>query len=99
MNAQWKRRAVAITIAVMVARTSRKLEPDYLAKLPTANPEWITSALALAFLILCFRMADRIPDSQWDALTWLPRLERPKQTLATAVGAIAVLLAFSGGAR
>jgi hypothetical protein len=83
MRAEWQRRLVAIFITTLYAGLSRLFEPAY-AKLGL-NPVWITRFSAVAILLICFKLADRIPDSLW------PHLELPSRP---RFAAYAFLLAF-----
>ncbi len=96
MRAEWHRRLLAIAYAAMFAAMSRKFEPAYIKM--GLEPQWITRILAIALLIICFKLADKIPDESWP--NW--QLRRPqfriKHGIYLTIIAIwvAVLLGISG---
>lgn len=63
MRAEWHRRLLSIAYTVALAACSRKIEPSYV-KLGL-DPVWTTRIFAIAILILCFKLADKIPDESW----------------------------------
>lgn len=63
MRAEWHRRLLSIAYTVTLAACSRKIEPTYV-KLGL-DPVWTTRIFAIALLILCFKLTDKIPDESW----------------------------------
>jgi small-conductance mechanosensitive channel len=76
MRAEWQRRMISIVMATTYAGLSRRMEPIYATA--GLDPVWITRIAAIAILIICFRLADRIPDPAW------PRWRQPIGILQAA---------------
>lgn len=93
MRAEWHRRLLAIAYTAMLAGISRKLEPTY-AKLGL-DPVWITRIFAIALLILCFKLADKIPDESWPNWQLAFRVKHGVYLLIVAIW-LAVVLGISG---
>ena len=97
MRAETQRRIIAVGTAATFARLSRHVEPYY-PKVTAIPPSWMTTIIALAILVLCFKLADMIPDSGW------PTHIRPVTVGQVAVAQIvliwvAVFLGLSGAAH
>ena len=74
MSPEWQRRAVATFLTVLSIAPVRKIEPA-LALATSLPGVWITRIMAIAILILCFKLADMIPDEEWRHISlWRPRL-------------------------
>ena len=74
MSPEWQRRTVATFLTVLSIAPIRKIEPA-LAAASGLPGVWITRITAIAILILCFKLADKIPDEQWRYnMSWRPRL-------------------------
>lgn len=74
MSPEWQRRAVATFLTVLSIAPIRKIEPA-LAAASGLPGVWITRITAIAILILCFKLTDMIPDSEWRYRSlWRPRL-------------------------
>lgn len=72
LSPEWQRRYVATFLTVLSIAPIRKIEPA-IAQATGLDPVWITRATAIAILILCFKLADTIPDEQWRFKFWRPR--------------------------
>jgi len=74
MSPEWQRRTVVTFLTVLSIAPIRKIEPA-LAAASGLPGVWITRITAIAILILCFKLADMIPDEQWRySMSWRPRL-------------------------
>lgn len=91
MSPEWQRRAVAIFLAVIFAAIIRKIEPR-LARETGIDPVWITRITAIAILILCFKLADTIPDDEWR----LPAPARPRAVhfILAMLGAALIVMSY-----
>jgi hypothetical protein len=95
MSPEWQRRAWAIFFTVIFAAIVRKIEPT-LGRATGIDPVWITRVCAVAILIVCFKLADMIPDYEWRMRRiWLPR---PVHGLIAVVGGL-MLAALYGVAH
>jgi len=86
MSPEWQRRTVAIFLTVLSIAPIRKIEP-ILAEATGLNGVWITRVTAIAILILCFKLADMIPDDQW-------RFREPGRPRAAHLGFAALCAAI-----
>lgn len=74
MSPEWQRRTVVTFLTVLSIAPIRKVEP-VLAAASGIPGAWITRITAIAILILCFKLADMIPDEQWRySMSWRPRM-------------------------
>lgn len=74
MSPEWQRRAVAIFLTVLSIAPIRKIEPA-LAAATGWDGVWITRITAIAILVVCFKLADMIPDRQWRySMSWRPSM-------------------------
>lgn len=64
MRAEWLRRLVSVGTCATIAWSMRSVEPAF-TRATGLHGVWITMPVALATLTLCFKLADRIPDSYW----------------------------------
>lgn len=94
MSAEWHRRILCIAYAAVFAALSRKLEGHYLRA--GLDPVWTTRILAIAILILCFRLSDMIPDSHWPQRGRMARAEHGLYLLLVVIW-ICVFMGVSGG--
>lgn len=97
MRAEWHRRLLAIAYAAVFAAMSRKFEPTYIKM--GLEPQWITRIFAIALLIACFKLADKIPDESWPDWQWRRPKFRTRHGVYLIIVAIwiAVILGISGG--
>lgn len=74
MSPEWQRRTVVTFLTVLSTAPIRKVEP-VLAAATGLPGVWITRITAIAILVLCFKLADMIPDRQWRYRGfWRPRM-------------------------
>jgi hypothetical protein len=88
MSPEWQRRAVATFLTVLSIAPVRKIEP-MLATVIGIDGVWITRVSAIAILIACFKLADMIPDHEWQ---WT--LRRPRPGAGMLVVATCIFLAL-----
>lgn len=91
MSPEWKRRTAAITITFVGVFGVRMWE-RHLGWIGF-DPVWITRSAALAFLILSFRLADRIPDHELDKVSF--RWVWPRLHVGHGVFVMLVLIMFA----
>lgn len=93
MSPEWQRRAMAIGLTFAFVFAVREFEPG-IGRATGVPPVWITRASALAILVMCFRLADMIPDDEWR----LPAPARPRAVHFILAALSAVLVVMSYGA-
>lgn len=64
MRAEWLRRLVCVGTCATIAWSMRHVEPAF-TRATGLKGVWITMPITLATLVLCFKLADQIPDSHW----------------------------------
>jgi hypothetical protein len=94
MRPEWQRRAVATFLTVLSIAPIRKIEPA-IAQATGLDGVWTTRVIAIAILIMCFKLADTIPDEQWRFSIWRPRAIH---VVILAVGGLMLAL-FYGSAH
>lgn len=94
MPPEWYRRLLAIMITTLYAAISRKFEAYYVKI--GLDPVWITRITAVGVLILCFHLADKIPDANWPQWKWRWRTVYGVYLLLVLIW-VAVFLGVSGG--
>lgn len=85
LSPEWQRRAVATFLTVLSIAPIRKVEPILAAAIGIPGV-WITRITAIAILILCFKLADKIPDDEWRySMSWRPRMIHAVLALISAM--------------
>lgn len=97
MRAEWQRRLLAITYAATFAGISRRWEKAYEAI--GLDPVWITRIIAIALLIICFKLADKIPDDSWPRWELRMPLAYGLYIILLAIWLSVLLGLFMGGAH